>query len=62
MRRANLKHPMGLRGGCHTQYTGETYNTEERIRDVFLNGIADLDIRREALSTNNVHKRPINDK
>ena len=51
----------GLCGGCHTQYTGETYYTEERIRDVLLNGIADLDIRREALSTDNVHKRSIND-
>ena len=51
----------GLCGGCHTQYTGETYYTEERIRDVLLNGIADLGIRREALSTDNVHKWPIND-
>ena len=51
----------GLCGGCHTQYTGETYYTEERIRDVLLNGIANLDIRREALSTDNVHKWPIND-
>ena len=36
-------------------------HTDERIRDVLLNGIADIDIRREALSSENIHNRPINE-
>ena len=39
----------------HADYTTET------IRDVLLAGIADLDIRREALSTDGVLQKPIND-
>lgn len=46
---------------CNNVLTGETYYTDERIRDVLLNGIADLDIRREALSSENIHNRPINE-
>ena len=46
---------------CDTIVTGQTYYTDERIRDVLLNGIADMDIRREALSSENIHNRPIND-
>ena len=46
---------------CETVIDGETYYTDERIRDVLLNGIADIDIRREALSSENIHDRPINE-
>ena len=46
---------------CNTPYVGETYYTDERIRDVLLDGIADLDIRREALSTDNIQSKSIND-
>ena len=51
----------GTCSGCQAPYTGETYYTNERIRDVLLNGIADLDIRREALSADDINKRSIND-
>ncbi len=46
---------------CNTEYQGTTYYTENRIRDVLLNGIADMDIRREALSVDNIHNRSINE-
>jgi len=35
---------------CNTAVTGETYYTDDAMRDVLLKGIADSDIRREALS------------
>ena len=44
---------------CYEEYTGTTYYTDERLRDVLLNGIADLDIRREALSVNDIQQRSI---
>ena len=37
---------------------GETYYTDEMIRDVLLQGIADVDIRREALSVLGFEKSP----
>ena len=46
---------------CQRDYTGITYYTDERMRDVLLNGIADVDIRREALSCNDILQRSIND-
>ena len=46
---------------CDIMINGETYYTDERIRDVLLNGIADIDIRREALSSDNIHDKPINE-
>ena len=46
---------------CENVVNGETYYTDERIRDVLLSGIADIDIRREALSSENIHHRPINE-
>ena len=47
--------------GCNAEYTGQTYYTDEMIRDVLLDGIADTDIRREALSVEGIQRRPIND-
>ena len=47
----------GVCGNCNTAYNA--YYTNEVIRDVLLNGIADLDIHRDALSTNNIQKRPL---
>lgn len=44
---------------CHTTYNGEVYYTDEVIRDVLLNGIADNDIRREALSTEEILKKSV---
>ena len=41
----------GTCSACNEPYTGETYYTDEQAHDVLLNGIADTDIRREALST-----------
>ena len=46
---------------CDEPYTGSTYYTEERLRDVLLDGIADNDIRREALSVTDIHTKTIND-
>lgn len=46
---------------CDTALSGETYYTDEAIRDVLLNGIADLDIRREALSSDGIQTRSIAD-
>ena len=46
---------------CNNELTGQTYYTDERIRDVLLNGIADIDIRREAFSSENIHDGPINE-
>ena len=46
---------------CGRDYTGETYYTDEVIRDVLLNGVADTDIRREALSVEGIQKQSIND-
>ena len=49
----------GACGNCNTAYNGDVYFTNEVIRDVLLNGIADLDICHDALSTNNIQKRPL---
>ena len=46
---------------CSTPYDGSTYYTDDRIRDVLLNGIADVDIRREALSVDGILRQSIND-
>ena len=48
---------------CGTEYAyeGETYYTDEMIRDVLLQGIADVDIRREALSVLGIQQYPLND-
>ena len=35
--------------------------TNEMIRDVLLAGISDIDIRRDALGTDNILQKPIND-
>ena len=50
----------GTCAGCNAQYNGSTYYTEERLRDVLLDGIADNDIRREALSVTDIHTKTIN--
>ena len=47
--------------GCNERYHGKTYYTDERIRDVLLTGIADVDIRREALSVEGVQQQSINE-
>ena len=44
---------------CNTQIKCEVYYTNEVIRDVLLNGIADSDIRREALSSEGIQAKPI---
>ena len=44
---------------CDAPVAGEVYYTDEVIRDVLLNGIADSDIRREALSSEDVQVKPI---
>ena len=44
---------------CNNTYNGEVYYTDEVIRDVLLNGVADIDIRREALSTEGIQIKPI---
>lgn len=36
---------------CDAAYSGQTYYTDEMVRDVLLTGVADFDIRREALRT-----------
>ena len=46
---------------CQTAMSGEVYYTEEVIRDILLNGIADLDIRFEALSTEGIQTKPVTD-
>ena len=46
---------------CNQEYTGQTYYTDEMIRDVLLDGIADTDIRREALSVEGIQRCPVND-
>ena len=46
---------------CNTAYSGTTYYSTEYIRDVLLSGIADLDIRREALSVADMQQKSIND-
>ena len=51
----------GTCGGCQTEFHGKTYYTDERLRDVLLDGIADNDIRREALSVSDIHNKSIND-
>ena len=44
---------------CNTVLSGHTYYTDEAIRDVLLNGIADIDIRREALSSDGIQVKPV---
>ena len=46
---------------CKKEISGDTYYTEEAIRDVLLNGIADMDIRREALSSEGIQRKTINE-
>ena len=46
---------------CKVELSGDTYYTEEAIRDVLLNGIADLDIRRDALSCDGIQKKSTNE-
>jgi len=47
--------------GCQAAFNGNVYHTDEIVRDVLLNGIADVDIRREALSAYSMQKKPINE-
>ena len=47
--------------GCGTRYEGYTYYTDDRIRDTLLQGIADIDIRREALSVRGIQEHPVTD-
>lgn len=49
----------GVCDHCNSGYSGDVYYTDEVIRDVLLNGIADLDIRRDALSSDNIQKKPL---
>ena len=51
----------GSCSNCNTAYQGEVYYTDEVIRDVLLNGIADVDIRRDALSADDIQTRPVTD-
>ena len=44
---------------CNTGYQGDVYYTDEVIRDVLLNGIADIDIRRDSLSSDNIQLKPV---
>lgn len=46
---------------CDTAYSGQLYYTDEVVRDVLLNGVSDVDIRREALSTDGMQHKPINE-
>ncbi|XP_066924129.1 uncharacterized protein [Clytia hemisphaerica] len=46
---------------CESEVVGDVYYTDEVIRDVLLNGISDMDIRREALSTEGIQTKPITD-
>jgi len=46
-------------GTCNNAVTGEVYYTDEVIRDVLLNGIADSDIRREALGSEDIQVKSI---
>ena len=46
---------------CYAPFTGEVYYVDEVIRDVLLNGIADIDIRREALATEDIHRKTVNE-
>ena len=51
----------GACSNCTHPYSGKTYYTTEYIRDVLLNGIADNDIRREALSVTDMSSKSVND-
>jgi len=44
---------------CETPVSGNVYYTDEVVRDVLLNGIADCDIRREALSADGMQVKPV---
>ena len=44
---------------CDTAVYGKTYYTDEVIRDVLLNGVADSDIRREALSAEGMQVKAV---
>lgn len=46
---------------CNNAINGDVYYTDDVIRDVLLNGISDMDIRREALSTENIQTKPVTD-
>lgn len=46
---------------CTTVMHGDVYYTDEAIRDVLLNDIAEMDIRREFLSTEKIKTEPITD-
>ena len=51
----------GICANCKSSYSGDVYYTDEVIRDVLLNGIDDLDIRREALSTDGIQSKSVTD-
>lgn len=51
----------GLCSNCDYAYNGEVYYTDEVIRDVLLHGIADIDIRRDALSADDIQEKPVTD-
>ena len=44
---------------CGTRFEGQTYYTDERIRDVLLHGIANVDIRIEPLSVQGIQQRSV---
>ena len=46
---------------CDCGRTFQLDYTTETVKDVLLAGIADIDIRREALSTRDIQQKPIND-
>ena len=46
---------------CGHKFEGSTYYTEEQIRDVLLQGISDVDIRREALSVKGIQEQTVAD-
>ena len=51
----------GKCGQCEAEYSGTTYYVDEMIRDVLLDGIADIDIRREALSVEGMQTKSVNE-
>ena len=44
---------------CNTALNGHTYYTDDAICDKLLNGIADIDIRRETLSSDGIKVKPV---
>jgi len=51
----------GVCTGCNAAFDGTVYYTDEVIRDVLLNGVADNEIRCDALSTDGIQMKPVTD-